>query len=285
MPAPNRSGGRHALVSLDWWPGRCLLSSIVPRVMMRANAAGQLLLTGDTVLERGVSTYADWDLRDMQFAAQCADWTFSHISSLPHENDTMEVFWSPPIPGAGQMGSPAFVETLAQEWWTSEDYSWPNVLLDLRIILDQKSGNSTGLGVNLTNAVDRGAWRQGRTLPSDVRVREYVSATPPPQYKIATDVPVTTSIKGDYYGQPVVIPDCLHPLITLTSKASSDATIFDATPDADRGNTGNTLQWEATNHQTWIEHVFVNFVEQRDGLWVRTEKTVVPPRLPDLVYL
>src|SRR5262249_45722359 len=128
-------------------------------------------------------------------------------------------------------------------------------------------------------------WRDGQRLPSRTRIRTYVSSVKPPARLCETHTPVTTEVRGDYFGQPVRIPSCLHPEVKLTSQRSDSATVLNATPGVTLTNNGNTLLYGATNHQDWEDHVCDVDVAFVDGLWRRVETTVFAPEAPPLTYV
>ena len=115
--------------------------------------------------------------------------------------------------------------------------------------------------------------------------RTYVSVTRPPLSYLKFQVPMPTEIRGDYYGQPVRIPACLHPTVTLESLSTDDAVIYDAVPSRAALRVGNKLVYRATNFLSWKKHTFINRVTKEEGYYRRVERVVTPPSLPPLTYV
>lgn len=290
MNAPDRSGERHTFVPIDWWPGAFALSAIVRRSRAKLSLLRKLTnLLGFSAytwtLVRGVTKYKDWALCDAQLVKDgCGDWTFGKATNNEGPGETMEVIWNPPIPAPEGSDSNEFRELLVDELWTSDDYSWPPILADLQLIVDQTKIRQTGASLDLNAAVDRGLWRDGINTPSQMHVRTYASTQMPPKAVVKCDTPVPTQIRGDVYGQPIRLPACLHPLVELESINSSDAVIYDCTPSKTNQRNGNTLTYRATNHQTWVAHVCSNRVTDTGGLFRRVEVTVYPPAMSPITY-
>lgn len=276
MNAPDRNADRAALVPIgDWWPGGWKLSAIIRRSRVAEQPAAALGLV------QGVSTYGDWPFRDAKLAREFGDYVYGSAGNLEAGSEAMNFLWYPPQPA---VADGQFQQQLVQEFPTSEDYSWPPVLLDLAIIMDKSNVRQTGFELDLRAAVDRGLWRDGVTVPCLMMKREWVSYTRPPPWLVRVEVPMPTPIRGDYYGQPIRLPACLHPRIELMSINSSDAVIYDATPDREQDASGNLMVFGATNFQTWDTHVCANHVTLENGIYRRTEVTVNPPPMPAITY-
>jgi len=271
----DRHGERSSPVPIDWWPGAFRFSDIVRR--SRVTMAN----SGKGVLVPGVTTYKQWKLRNPTQEREYGDWVFSQSLNGPGPGEVAEFLWNEPLIAAE---GEEFAEELIDEDWTSEEYSWPPILYDLLMILDRSQGVTTGLGIDLNAAVDRGLWRDGVSYPCDVRIRRYASDKRPPRRKIKCEKPVPTQIRGDFYGQPVRLPACLHPTVELESINSDEAVVFDCTPSRSSMRTGNKMVFRATNHQSWVEHVFSNRAIKRDGHWERTQMKVYPPPMTGLSY-
>lgn len=291
MSTPDRNAERHAFVPIEWWPGAFALSAIVRRSRVKLSLLRQLTnLLGFTAytwtLIPGVTKYKDWALCDPKLVREgCGDWTFGKAINLEWANETMEFVWNPAIPRPPGTADDAFVEMLIKEEETSEEYSWPPICSDLQIYLDRRAAAQSGLGIDLNGAVPRGPWTDGQRVGSIVITREYVSATKPPRRYTRTNEPMPTSVRGDYYGQPVNLPPCLHPYFELESVASEDAVIFDCSPfNADTRGSANKLVYPATNHQAWVKHIFYNKTVNKDGLYHRVEREVLPRRMNPTTY-
>lgn len=290
MSAPDRNAERHAFVPIEWWPGAFALSAIIKRSRVKLSLLRRLTnFLGFTAytwtLVRGVTKYKDWALCDPKLVREgCGDWTFGKAINLEWASETMEFVWNPPIPRPEGLPENTFNEVLVDELWTADDYSWPAILADLQLILDQTKVRQTGYSLDLNAAVDRGLWRDGVNRPSDMRVRTYASTQMPPRKKVRCDPPMPTQIRGDVYGQPIRLPACLHPLVELESINSDDAVIYDCTPSKSAMRIGNKLTYRPTNHQTWVQHVCSNKVTNNNGLFRRVEITVFPPPMTAITY-
>jgi hypothetical protein len=233
-------------------------------------------------LVEGVTKYKDWSLHEPRWVKEgCGDYTFAGMQGVAGVGDATAFLFNPVIVNEVD----GFAQTLVEDTTTSEDYSWPPVLSDLQMILDRSKVQQTGFTLDLNAAVDRGLWRNGQRVPSLVRTRIYVSVLPPPLALVRCAVPLPTEIRGDYYGQPIRIPACLHAEVVLESVNSDDAVIYDAMPSRAAMRTGNKLVYRATNYTNWARHIFVNQVSKEDGLYRRVEREVKPPAMPPISYL
>lgn len=275
MSAPNRQAEIASLVPIPWWTGKNRLGALISRARLTlANTEGELV--------EGVTLYRNWSLHEPRWVKEgCGDWVFSGMDGGAGQAVTL-FYFNAPITAEPEG---AFAQSLVEEVLSSESYSWPPILSDLRMIVDTAAIRQTGLNIDFKAAVDRGVWRTGQRVPCLVRTRTYVSLLQPPETLCRASVPMPTEIRGDYYGQPIRIPECLHPEVVLESLNSSDAVIYEATPSRAGLRVGNKLVYKPTNFQTWTKHVFNNQVRKEDGYYRRTEQTVTPPSLPAPTYI
>lgn len=273
MPVDNSDGDPTYLSPIGWWPGKDRVVSTVRRSLIRPE---------HPPLVRGETRYAAWVHRSQQWARQIGDYLYG--GSADAGPDRRVYFWNPPITPDPD-GDPEHPEQLVDEHWTTEPYSWPNILTDLQIIVDRSQLQQTGsAGLTLRAAVDRGLWLDGLSYPTRTHIATYASATAPGPGQVAANPPMPSPINGDYYGIPIRIPACLHPDVYLLSRASDDAVIHDATPDAAADRQGNVLFYPATNHQTWQSHISAIEVKEDNGLYQRTIVRRIPPNLPPPSY-
>jgi hypothetical protein len=274
MNAPDRQAEIASLVPVSWWPGKQRLAALVRRSRLTlANTEGELTI--------GLTQYQDWSLHEPRWVKEgCGQYVFADMQGGVGQDVTAFLFNAPPPAPEGG----GFAQQLIEEVNTSEDYAWPPILTDLQMIL-ASGAYQTGPGLNLTAAVDRGVWRNGQTVPCLVQTRTYVSLTQPPSKLCKTNVPMPTEIRGDYFGQPIRIPACLHPTVILESQSSDNAVIYDAVPSRAALRTGNKLVYRATNQLSWSNHIFVNRVTKEEGYYRRVERTVTAPSLPPLTYV
>lgn len=275
MSAPDRQADIASLQPISWWPGRFRLAALVrkSRLTLR-NTTGELV--------EGETRYRDWSLHEPRWVKEgCGDFTFSECQGAPGGGDALVFLWNPPIPVPENGG---FAQVLIEDVTSSEDYPWPPILSDLQILIDGSKVRQTGFQLDLSAAVDRGVWRNGQRVPSLVRTRVYASAVQPPRQLCRCTVPLPTEIRGDYFGQPIRIPECLHPEVILESINSDDAVIYDAVPSRAALRVGNRLTYKATNYTAWAKHIFANQVSKQDGLYRRVMREVEPPALPPLTY-
>lgn len=278
MNAPDRAGALHSPVPLDWWPGKVRLSSIIRRSLVK--------LPTIEGLSQGVTKYREFIHRDEHKIKEgYGDYVFDELLNSPGPDDTMIFLWSRAI--RAEEGQ--FAQQLVNEEWDMEEYSWPPICSDLRVILDKSRVEQTGFQLDLRAAVERGLWRNEQRVPCKVLRREYVSSARVPDNVLAFEVPMPTEIRGDYYGQPIRLPACLHPHVELTSINSSDAVIKDLTPSrAGLRGMGETMILGATNHQTWEEHICENRLLNPGAKQVyrrRLVKIVFPPVMPPQTYI
>lgn len=279
MNAPDRAGALHSPVPLDWWPGKVRLSSIIRRSLVK--------LPTIEGLSQGVTKYREFVHRDEHKVKEgYGDYVFDELLNSPGEGESMLFLWSKPIASTEHPGQ--FIAQLVNEEEDMEEYSWPPICSDLRIILDKSGVKQTGFTLDLRAAVERGLWRNEQRVPCKVLRREYVASGRVPAKLLEFEVPMPTEIRGDYYGQPIRLPACLHPEVLLTSINSSDAVIHDLTPTRSglRGM-GDRMKLGATNFQTWDEHIFDKRLlnpgaKQVYRRWI--EKTVFPPVMPPQSY-
>lgn len=259
--SPNRSGERSTPEPIEDWAGKHRLLSFVARDRVKKPMLDALTLT---------TKYKDWPLREVSLVEDYGDFVFGAVRNQPAPGDLITFVWNPPITNGGS----GFHETLLKEKWISEERTWPPILTDLAIIV----GLAKAGGGDLNNIpVDRGGWRDGTTEETDVLERIWVSNTDPPRSKIRKNPPRPNSIRGDYYGVPIRIPPCLHPLVVMESINSDSAVIYNCTPSRADVNQRARQTLRPTNHQTWRKHVYSNRVVERDGLFFRRELTAFPP--------
>lgn len=276
MNAPDRQGELHAPLPLDWWPGKVRLASIVRRSLVKLPMLDALV--------QGSTAYREFAHRDEHKVREgYGDYVFDEMLNSAGPGESMVFVWSRGI-GSGEQ----FTQTLVNEEWDTEEYSWPPICSDLKVILDQSRVQQTGFQLDLRAAVERGLWRNEQRVPCKVLRREYVSSVRVPDDVLEFEVPMPTEIRGDYYGQPIRLPACLHPQVELTSINSSDAVIKDLMPNRTglRGM-GNKMIMGATNFQTWEEHVCENRLLNPGAKQVyrrRLVKVVFPPPMPPLTY-
>jgi hypothetical protein len=279
MNTPDRHGQLHSPAALDWWPGEVRLSAIVRRSLVTLKTIERL--------KQGETKYREFALRnENQVREGYGDYVFDELLNSPGESDSMLFLWSKPIVDAEHPSQ--FRSELLNEENDMEEYSWPPICSDLRIILDKSGVKQAGFQLDLRAAVERGLWQNGQSVPCRVLRREYVSTMRVPASVLDFEVPMPTEIRGDYFGQPIRLPACLHPRIELTSLNSSDALIHDLTPTRSglRGM-GERMVLGATNFQTWAAHVFERRLmnpgsKQVHRRWI--EKTVFPPPIPPQSY-
>lgn len=278
MNAPDRAGALHSPVPLDWWPGKVRLSSIIRRSLVKLSTLESL--------RQGITKYREFAHRDEHKVKEgYGDYVFDELLNSPGPDESMIFLWSRAITAEGAQ----FAQQLVNEEWDMEEYSWLPICSDLRVILDKSRVQQTGFQLDLRAAVERGLWRNEQRVPCKVLRREYVSSVRVPTDVLEFEVPMPTEIRGDFYGQPIRLPACLHPRVELTSINSSDAVIKDLTPSRSglRGM-GETMILGATNFQTWEEHVFENRLLNPDTKQVyrrRLVKTVFPPPMPPQTYV
>jgi hypothetical protein len=274
MSAPDRQAEIASLVPIPWWPGKQRLAAVIRRSRLTlSNTEGELV--------EGVTLYRNWSLHEPRWVKEgCGDYVFSEIQGGVGSDVSVFLFNPPvPVPEGG-----GFAQLLIEDDYTSDGYPWPPILADLLMLLDVSKIRQQGLTLDFNAAVDRGLWRNGQNVPSLVRTRIYVSNAKPPKSLVRTAVPLPTEIRGDYFGQPVRIPPCLHAEVTLESVNSDDAVIYDAMPSRASMRTGNRLTYRATNYTSWAKHIFFNQVTKQDGLYRRVVREVEPPSMPPLSY-
>lgn len=277
MAAPDRQGELHSPVPLEWWPGKVRLSSIVRRSLVKLSMLDALV--------QGTTPYREFVHRDEHKVKEgYGDYVFDELLNTPGAGESMVFLWARGIVAEEDQ----FAQQLVNEETDTEEYSWPPICSDLRIILDQSRVQQTGFQLDLRAAVERGLWRNEQRVPCKVIRREYVSSARVPDDVLNFEVPMPTEIRGDYYGQPIRLPACLHPQVELTSINSSDAVIKDLMPNRTglRGM-GNKMIMGATNFQTWEEHVCENRLLNPGAKQVyrrRLVKVVFPPPMPPLTY-
>lgn len=265
----NREGERFTQEPIEDWVGNHRLVTFVDRARVTKRMLDALTLT---------TPYKNWELRDSALVAEYGDFVFGAIRNQAGPGDTMTFVWNPNIvfdANSNPVPDPSkHWETLLKEKWISEMIDWPPILTDLQVIIDQIKAGAGDIN-NLP--VDRGGWRDGLREESDVLERIYVSCTPPPRSKIRKNPPRPNSIRGDYYGVPIRIPACLHPLVVMESINSDAAVIYDCTPTRPNVNQRARQTLRPTNHTKWVKHVFSNTVTEREGLFFRRELTAFPP--------
>lgn len=263
----DRKAIRHSVQPIEWWPGQWRSVVTVPAGMVsRANSS----------LTPRVSTLRSWDLCPDHLRSEYGDEVFSRAVAA---GDGVAFYFEPPIPLAeGATFAQVLVDTVRYQ----EAYSWPDVMLDSRLIGDIiKADSSTSNRVPIT----RGRWLDGDTLQTWTTVQIYASAAQPPDELLETDRPVPTVVKGDYFGHPIGPLFCLHPPVVLESRASTDAEIANLTPTVSLPGEGNKMSFGATNHGRWLDHISDITLQQDGGLYKRTVITREAPFTPPLTYV
>lgn len=268
----DRKAIRHRLQAIPWWPGRFRSAVSVPAGMVTR---------GNSTLTPGVTTMRQWDLCPDHLRADHGDEIFAEVKDA---GESTVFLFNPPIPGEAEAEEGDYVEYEITDKYerSQKDYDWPSVMLDQRMILDLQLA---GGGDANRLPVPRGRWVEGARLPTWTTVRVYVSRSQPPDAYLETDVPRPTHIRGDYYGQPVNVPPCLHPEVILESAASDDATIYDTTPSVEIEGTGNILVYPATNHSRWLDHDSEIELVKDAGLYRRTVVTREAPYMGQPAYI
>ena len=276
MSDNNHSGLTHSQVPIDWWPGGLRSAVIIPR----SRLTKKLTLTKADI---GVTKLRQWEGCPHHLREDFGQRIFGGYLNSPGPGQDMVLLFDPPLLGEVDAEPETFVEELVDIETTEDEYSWPNILLDLRIILDNVKADYQSQN---RIPIDRSRWIDGVTRPTRTIKRIYASRTEPPKSKQASNRPWPTPIRGDFYGHPIRIPACLHPLVQLTSAYSDDATVFkDVTPTVEIPGDGNAMRFAPTNHLRWITHISDNKATKDGGMWRRVEVTREAIPMPRINYL
>lgn len=238
----------------------------------------QLVLDASTFLDRRGSeqTLEGMVLRDWRFID---DFTgvrerfAAYVFGAVRQNGEQLVFiWNP-------VRTPEQRLTPVQSFTRTRQKDWPAVLHAARLIEDIQLA---GGGDKNKVVTDRRWYDHGQAVATKVLTEIFVSPTPWLDSELETNEPMPTEVRGVFYGLPLDLGPCLHPLLELTDKLSGQAKRIDLSASA-RGLTllGDSRSLAPTNHLRWQDHCFFDDQEQDEcGLWVRTRLTAIAPAMP-----
>lgn len=125
------------------------------------------------------------------------------------------------------------------------------------------------------------AYIPSMTLKTNVRVQEFLSDVPYPDWATVSDDPMPTPISWDLIGSHGNLGKCLHPEVIVPGQGDNSGirvVLVEGTEQS--GNSSQRAQkFFRTNHATWQEYT-VNTVRRVDGQYHRIQETFFPPTPP-----
>ncbi len=125
------------------------------------------------------------------------------------------------------------------------------------------------------------SWVPGMNLKTIVRVKEFLSDVPYPDWALESDDPKPTSVSWDLIGSHGNLGMCLHPKVLVPGQGDNSGIRVVIT--AGQVQAGNSVQrgqtFPATNHITWRDYT-VNTVKRVDGQYHRVQETFIAPTMP-----
>ena len=176
------------------------------------------------------------------------------------------------------------------EFETYREHAWPNVLFDIRFVLDERFPRAAGYAaankagkVYAPTIYTRKFWREGVVVDSRCLVQRYLSDTTPfSEAELQHIQPDPGLVEWDFNGAQGSL-NCLHPDIRIKSHGLPYTTLYD-------GATGNMKPppiperfFPATFFEDWAPFVISDSQVEEGGVWFREKVTIYPPPFNDPV--
>ena len=168
---------------------------------------------------------------------------------------------------------------------TVENVPWPSVLRWIQFNEETSFPLSQNfVGANSAGVVTAPRWlvRRGylpaQSLTTTVRIKEYLSPTPFPDFLMESDEPQPTEVSWDLIGSSGNMGKCLHPKIeTPKSNGSFRVAYSSGNIEASTAQVNTSQIFPATNHQDWQEYTINSVTKNEQGMYHRIQRTFVPP--------
>lgn len=179
-------------------------------------------------------------------------------------------------------------ETPFLEYEEKRDEDWPAVVQWVKFEqeygfpLSQNyiQGGSQGIAT-VPRWLVQYSWIPAMRLKTTVKVKEFLSDVPYPEWATESDEPKPTSVSWDLIGSHGNLGICLHPEILVPGQGNNAGIRVVLT--AGTAQSGNSSQrgqkFPRTNHITWTDYT-VNTVKRVDGQYYRVQETFIAPILP-----
>jgi hypothetical protein len=173
-----------------------------------------------------------------------------------------------------------------REYTEKVNHHWPAILLNLKFFQSSAFPRSTnGPGGGSIMAFDtfvRYTFIPAQNEGSRVVTKLFLSDTP---FKIPqASVPMPDVVSFDFLGVSGSFPESLHRKIVIPPLRTAFAKY--STGGGDQGAAGGVLPGQVfpeTNFSTWRSYVLSDTQDYVEGQYVRTQRRVYPPPLPDAV--
>lgn len=181
--------------------------------------------------------------------------------------------------------TPSQKNTPFDSWTSTQQFTWPAMLLDTYIVKANGFPQATYDGSSVVTSStfkDRYRYVPDTSYDSKIIIEQFLSPTPWSDVELTHPQPVPTAVNGDWVGLSVRFPRCLHPKIVFQESLPGAQIIYGQGAQMPLVPRDPTRQvFPATNFTAWAPFVISDQVQKTRGVYLREKVTIFPPPMPE----